>query len=368
MNTISNRIELREKDQEEWSEVNENNIFRELQHQSINFSLTKLLALLRSDFVTVFDPFWDYFQNLPKWEAGKDPDYIAQFSKYVVTKEPAWFEAMFKKWLIRAIRCALEPTAFNKHCLVLVGERQNSGKSTWCRYLCPPALSEYMTDNLGTDKDSLISLSQNFIINLDELSTLQKADLQGLKSLFSLEIIKARRPYERITSRVPRTASFIGSTDRPEFLTDEAGSVRWICIEIDTINWQYNTLAIDKVWAQAYACYRQGERGELTREDVEKNELINRKFQITSPEMELISKMFRTPGPGDDRESILTATDIHKVLEPNNIRISVNQIGKAMRMLGFPKETIRRNGGYPIKAYRVALADPLEDISNALPF
>ena len=177
------------------------------------------------------------------------------------------------------------------------GERQNSGKSTWCRYLCPPALSEYMTDNLGTDKDSLISLSQNIIINLDELSTLQKADLEGLKSLFSLEIIKARRPYERITSRVPRTASFIGSAARPEFLTDEAGSVRWICIEIDTINWQYNTLPIDKVWAQAYACYRQGERGELTREDVEKNELINRRFQITSPEMELISKMFRPQDP-----------------------------------------------------------------------
>ena len=64
----------------------------------------------------------------------------------------------------------------------------------------------------------------------------------------------------------------------------------------------------------------------------------------------------------------MTATDIHKALEPNNIRISVNQIGKAMRMLGFPKETIRRNGGYPIKAYRVALADPLENISDALPF
>ena len=59
----------------------------------------------------------------------------------------------------------------------------------------------------------------------------------------------------------PRRANFIGSTNKDEFLTDETGSVRFVCIElIDKLNFSYKTeMKIDDVWRQAYSLYKNGE-------------------------------------------------------------------------------------------------------------
>ena len=61
----------------------------------------------------------------------------------------------FRKWLVRTVNCAPEPDYFNKQCLVLVHPQQNSGKSTWCRFLSPPTRSKYFAEDMTTDKDFL---------------------------------------------------------------------------------------------------------------------------------------------------------------------------------------------------------------------
>ena len=57
---------------------------------------------------------------------------------------------------------------FNKQCFVLVGtgigaDNQNIGKSTFTRFLCPPKLKQYYTEELSIDKDGIIALSENFM-------------------------------------------------------------------------------------------------------------------------------------------------------------------------------------------------------------
>ena len=54
-----------------------------------------------------------------------------------------------------------------------------------------------MTKIISTDKDSLIAICENFIINLDELSTLTKIEINALKSIFSKDKVKVRLPYGR---------------------------------------------------------------------------------------------------------------------------------------------------------------------------
>ena len=94
----------------------------------------------------------------------------------------------------------------------MVHELQNSGKTTFIRFLCPPALKNYMTENISFDKDSLIALIENFIINLDELATFSKVEINSLKSILSKSFIKERHPFERKAKKLSRRASFIGST------------------------------------------------------------------------------------------------------------------------------------------------------------
>ncbi|MFA6923840.1 MAG: BT4734/BF3469 family protein, partial [Bacteroidales bacterium] len=165
-NEVSNEVEYKPKDEKNYKQINENNIYRALNHNNIKFSLSNLIALLKSDFVTKYNPIVDYFESIPYWNKETEPDYIDILAGYVKAKDEKRFRLHFKKMLVRSVACALIDGGFNKQAFILVGEIQNSGKSTFCRWLCPPTLKDYYAENISTDKDSLISLSENFIINL----------------------------------------------------------------------------------------------------------------------------------------------------------------------------------------------------------
>ena len=335
-NVISNRFEYKEKDEEKYREMNENNMFIRLQKDNINISLNHLIALLKSDFVQEYNVFRDYFEGLPEWD--EHTDYIQQLASHLETKDRKRLDKHFAKWLVRVVRNAIDDNYFNKQCFVLVSTKQNSGKSTFCRNLCPTKLNDYIVESIGTDKDSQIAITENFLINLDELSQAEKAEINAFKSMFSKDKVKARLTYDKRPTVHARRASFIGSTDRWEFLTDENGSVRWLCFEIDRINWSYKkNVDIDMVWSQAYSLYKHGEFDyDLTPEEIKENDYINKKYQVSSPERDLLQRYFE-PGTKDNGE-FMTATDIIEYISQYSaIRINPVQIGKELKFLGYER-------------------------------
>lgn len=375
-NMVSNQIEHKriDKSVEEYKPLNDNNIYRFLQHNNIEISINKLKALLGSDFVTEYNPFHSYFDILPEWREGKDPDFIDLLCAYVPTLNPDRFRTQFKKALVRSVACAIHDAVINKQALILVHEAQNSGKSTFIRWLCPPVLQKYITESVSTDKDSLIALSDNFIINLDELAMLSRAEINNLKSMFSKETVKIRRPYDKNATSSPRRANFFGSTNKSEFLTDETGSVRWLCFELtDKINWNYNKeINIDDVWRQAYWLLKGGFNYELTFDEIRENDQVNQKFQVNTTELELIQKHYM-PGTKDDGGIFYTSTDFMNKLYDQypNARLNINNIGKALKLLGFERVSNRRaidNGRekYPVKGYYMRFNDN-DDAATTLP-
>ena len=308
--------------------VNENTIYRVLQHNNIKFSQSNFMALLRSDFVTVYNPFNDYFESLPLWNPETDIDYIDKLSEYIKAKLPERFKTHFKKMLVRSIACSLTNGIFNKQAFILVHYKQNSGKSTFCRWLCPSKLKSYYAENISIDKDSLISLSENIFINLDELATLSKVELNTLKSMFSKDYIKIRRPFEKKPAVTPRRANFIGSTNKTEFLTDETGSVRWLCFEIDSIDWDYDKkIDINMVWGQAYSLFKSGFKYQLNEDEVNENEKVNKDFQVTTPEIELIQQNY-SPGTKEQHEVFYTASHLqHHLMKKyeNNVKLQLQE-------------------------------------------
>ncbi|MBU0488557.1 MAG: virulence-associated E family protein, partial [Bacteroidetes bacterium] len=241
---------------------------------------------------------------------------------------------------------------YNKQALVLVSTRQNSGKSTFCRFLCPPALQDYIVENIGTDKDSLVAVTENFLINLDELSTAEKNEINAFKSMFSKDKIKARQTYDKRASIHVRRASFIGSTDRWEFLTDENGSVRWLCFDITEIDWKYSKqVDINKVYAHAWHLLTKTKFDyELTPEEISENDRINKKYQVSTPERDLIQRYFT---PSDSAHGIFfTATDVLEyLLQYTTIKLSPEKIGKEMKFLGFERTTKRLSESNPKYGY-----------------
>lgn len=360
-NEVSNELEFRRRNENEsaFDVLNENNVYRFLQHNNVEFSMAKLTSLLRSDFVTRFNPFLNYFEELPAWDLTIDPDHIAKLCGYLTIRDGDRFQLQFKKAMVRAVACALNGTIINKQALILVHEEQNSGKTTFIRWLCPTALNKYIAENISTDKDSLIALCDNFIINMDELATLSRAEINTLKSMFSKETIKIRRPYDKNATSAPRRASFFGSTNKAEFLTDETGSVRWLCFELTgRINWDYKTdLNIDDIWRQAYSLYKSGFKYELTPDEIRDNELANRQYQVTTPEIELIQKNY-APGSREQHDAFYQATDflINLTEKCPTARLNLNNIGKALKILGFERAT-KRSDKYPIKGYFIRFSE-----------
>ena len=205
-----------------------------------------------------------------------------------------------KKWMIRSIVCSHNSSYYNKQALILIGESQNTGKSSFMRFLCPPELSDYMAENISTDKDGLIALAENFLINMDELSTMSRYEVNTLKSMFSKDRIKVRLPFEKRATSLPRIASFIGSTNKTQFLNDETGSVRFINFEVDRIDWDYaRDMDINIAWSQAYQLWKTNFTYELSSAEIQENEQVNNQYKLSSPELELILKHF-IPGTKDE--------------------------------------------------------------------
>lgn len=377
LNEISNAIEFRKKGESFYLELNENTIYRDLAHNSISFSLSDVRALFGSDFVPVYNPFKEYFNQLPKYNADNPIDYIEQLANYVTAKNQKRFNRHFKKMLVRSVACALVDKVFNKQAFILVDASdskkstdQSMGKTTYCRFLCPQELSEYLAENPSTDKDGLIALSENFIINLDELAMLNRAEINQLKSFMSKDRIKARLPFARRATTLPRRANFVGSTNKPEFLTDETGSVRWLCLEIYDIDWNYmKEVDINLVWSQAYALFQAGFDYTLTADEINENEIENKKHQVITAEFDLVQKYFVPSAKSDPEAVFYTATDILIYLSEqtkSRIKLSNVNIGKALKMLRFEQsQKFISEQNQQIKGYYVRHVSQIQDNADS---
>jgi len=343
-NIITNVMEGCRKDlEQEYEPINENNIYRFLQHSNMKFSRGNLSALLGSDFVERYNPIVDYFNDLPKWN-GKD--HLKHLCSFIHVKEieknQQRFNTHFEKHLIRSIACALQDEYFNKHIFNFIGGQQK-GKSTLIRWLCPPELkNKYYTENFSPDKkdkDNMIALSANFFINMDELASLAKYEVKTLKAVLSTNRINVRIPYDKATTTAPRRATFWGSTNEMDFLTDETGSVRWLCFDIEKINFDYVKVDRTQLWAQLYHLYCSGSHFNITAEEIEHNEIVNAKHHVSTMEEEMIQKYF-VPAEKETLDAVfMTGTDMvfHFVNIQGNAanRITPVGIGKALRFLDY---------------------------------
>lgn len=356
-NMVSNEIECKTKGKKEYQFLNENNLIVELLERGLNGVEKPLIALLKSDFTPRYDPIEEYCKTLPTWTPN-DHDYITELASYVKAKDQHWFNAQFKKALVRMLACGLGRIAFNKQCFTLVGG-QNAGKSSFIRFLCPKVLSKHITDDIDfQNKDGRISLCTNMIINLDELDGMYRKDVNQVKKFMSLEKIKARLPYDRTDSYLERRASFFASTNKAEFLTDTTGNVRWLVFPIHTIKHDNGNakgysknIDIDLVYSQAYYLLNNGFDYLVTKNELEQSEANNKKHLVTSTEQDIIQE-YLEPSDKENGDFATGGKLYDRVQALVTVKLNSKKFGQALRLLGF-KPVSKRQNGRPIKGYFV---------------
>jgi hypothetical protein len=367
-NTIKLELEISHFYEDKYSSLNENDLYVEMNKRGVKVGMDKLLAILKSSYVLEYNPLLEYFTGLPAWD-GKI-DYIEKLGNYLKCDNQAEMLQAFKKWVVRAARSILKKGTYNKQAFIIVHSKQNSGKTTFCRFLLPPALKDYMCENISDDKDSRISIARNFLVNLDELQSLAKHEINALKSLFSRDIINERLPYDRKNSIIQRVASFIGSTNMAEFLTDETGSVRWLCFIINSIDWKYSTeVDINKFWAQAKYLVNGEFDCDMNHEDIAENEKRNAQFQQKSVAAELIPTLLMPANKDDAGAEWMSASEILVYMSlwlPASVRINNVTIGRAMPTCGFVRAKNTHRDAYGYWCFKMKSNDPTKEISRVL--
>ena len=307
-------------------------------------------GVIESNFAQMTHPVRDYIRQLPEWDGQ---DRVAQLADYVhVEPTPAYhsqeevqesFRQALHKWLVGMVATWMSDDHANEQILTLIGP-QGIYKTTFFRSILPPQLANYHWENNHNSfhsKDDKIALSENCLVELEEVEAIEGRDMSEMKGLVTSHYIKERRPYAVFRERKPRLASFCASGNKQRILTDKSGSRRWLCYLVSDIDSPYDwNLDYEQLYSQLYHEYQNGFRYYLTKDEERKLERQNRFFQQVSPEEELIVSRLRKPR-GNETAKLMNASMIATLLCGGiNRGISVHKIGEAMRAMKYSTKTV----------------------------
>lgn len=272
-----------------------------------------------SEHTPAYHPFTDYFEHLHRWD-GKDR--VKELAQRISDND-LWVRS-FHRWMLGVAAQWMgnrgQEQRANSVAPLLVSTVQGMGKSTFCRMLLPKELRSYFTEsfdltNITSAENKLASYG---LINLDEFDRLPATRMPLLKNLMQMESLHIRRAYKRSTEPLPRIASFIGTANRRDLLTDGSGSRRFICIEVEK---QIDcTTPIDH--AQLYAQLKEeldgGERCWFNKQEEAEIQQHNCGFYRTIPAEEVLESCFRFAEPNEQGARLMSAADIYATLKQKN--------------------------------------------------
>ena len=360
-NEVLGKLEYKKINGKVWkpmTDFKENSILREIQKAKVKCSINSLRNLLHSDFCEMYDPFKDYFDNLAEYDEKKD--YIEELALTITTTKPDLWKECFKKWFVAMVACVVNEKQINQTVIVFSG-KQGLGKTTWIEKLMPIELKQYIFSGTinPNNKDTLIHLAECMLINLDELENLNKTEIGSLKELITKTHIRIRKAYGHNNENMPRRASFAGSVNTAQFLNDTTGSRRFLCFELENIEYQHS-VNINLCYAQAYKLYQSGFRHWFNQEEIKEINANNEQYQIMSPEEELLLTWYE-PTTKENANAFLKTTEIAVRLSiVANININdstVNKLGKALKKHGFLRMAKNKTYVYAVKALDVDEVD-----------
>ena len=327
--------------------------------------------LVTSAYVPLYDPFRDYFDNLPVWD--KKTDYIERVADMVTLKAHGddadmmllrnQFRDCFKKWLV-GIVASLVGESVNHVVLILVG-RQGIFKTTFFQYLFPTRLRDYfyVKTNTGTmTKDDHLAVAEYGLICLEEIESMTSRELNHIKALITDPVINERAAYARYKENRRHIASFCGTGNSVQFLNDPTGNRRWLPFEVKGIkDPHFYDYLHDKVFAQAMYLYTNGFRYWFAENETEQLTRQVSHFKVPSMEEELLLTYYRVPGPGEQYK-LLSATNIMERINANiKGSLSVVRIGHALSSAGFMKVHQKSGNKYRVIELRY---DEIEHNNN----
>ncbi|MBM0144330.1 VapE domain-containing protein [Segatella copri] len=344
-------------------------------------NIQDMYRVIESDYVPVFNPFKAYLNNLcQSVKSVGDRDYIQELAQTVHVKggeqEQMLWHLYLKKWLVGMVASWITDDVVNNVILVLIGE-QGAYKTTWFNYLLPPPLKQYFytkTNANRMSKDDILTLAQYALVCCEELDTMRPAELNQLKAAVTMPSIDERAAYAHYHEHRKHIASFCGTGNNTQFLSDPTGNRRWLPFEVESIvSPRDHPFHYEGIYSQALALYESGFQYWFTKEEIQELNRHNRQFETPRLEHELVDLYFRRPTDSELGEFMSVARALQMISNGISQKLSAVNVGRAFSDLGFKRVRTNSSRGFivvcrtpeEIKAYQHRLLMDAEPDSEA---
>ena len=121
-------------------------------------------------------------------------------------------------------------------------------------------LASWFSDDIAElgSKDAAMQTRVAWCIEVAELSSMHKGEVEKVKAFVSRRVDRYRPSYGRNVIEQPRCCIFVGTTNASVYLKDETGARRYLPIRCGTIDLAAIKRDRDQLWAEAVQQYRNG--------------------------------------------------------------------------------------------------------------
>ena len=320
----------------------------------------QIKMFVQSEEVPEFNPVAEFLENLPQWDGRNHVDSVFNRLPGISTEQHSflaiWIRAVVAHWLQM-------DTLHGNECVPTLIGSQGCGKTTFVRRLLPPQLRQYYLDhlNLSNKFDKEMALTNNLLVNLDELDAIRKSQHAALKQTLSKSKVNGRPIFGRAQEDRPRFASFVATTNNPHPLTDPTGSRRYICLEIPEGQLIDNEgdINYEQLYAQVLHELREVKVPYwFNNIEVQRIQQLNQNFMEEKDIAEILNACIRKPEEGE----MAQAMDCKQLLElvqkeyplVANTRSTKIHIGMAMKESGYELTKRGNRPFYKVVPLRVA--------------
>ena len=321
---------------------------------------TDIVEYVNSDDIYTFNPIKDYLDALPAWDGQNHVGRLFERLPGVDSEQQSflaiWLRSMTAHWLQM-------DTVHGNECVPTLIGAQGCGKTTFFVRLLPPCLREYYLDhlNLSNKFDKEMALTNNLLVNLDELDAIKPGQQASLKQTLSKSKVNGRPIYGSSQADRPRYASFVATTNNPHPLSDVTGSRRYICITIPQGKFIDNSGDIDYEQLYALVLYElqvQKSPYWYNNAEVARIQELNLNYMEKKDIADIISICFRKPEPGEPSKS-MNCDKLLEVITSEYPSVKVNHstkiyLGRAMKALGYESTDRGHVAHYKVIPVKVA--------------
>ena len=320
----------------------------------------QIKMFVQSEEVPEFNPVAEFLENLPQWDGRNHVDSVFNRLPGISTEQHSflaiWIRAVVAHWWQM-------DTLHGNECVPTLIGSQGCGKTTFVRRLLPPQLRQYYLDhlNLSNKFDKEMALTNNLLVNLDELEAIRPSQHAALKQTLSKSKVNGRPIYGASQDDRPRYASFVATTNNPHPLSDATGSRRYICLTIPEGQLIDNEgdINYEQLYAQVLHELREVKVPYwFNNIEVQRIQQLNQNFMEEKDIAEILNACIRKPEEGE----MAQAMDCKQLLElvqkeyplVANTRSTKIHIGMAMKESGYELTKRGNRPFYKVVPLRVA--------------